>query len=342
MKLIPRGDTTVVDAYLSPILRRYVDQVSERLGRRPTPVVHAVERWLDRGPQLPGQGRLAVGSGRGRGRHGPHRRGGRVRQADRVRHGRHLHRRRPLRRRARAHLRDRGGGRSRPGADDPHPHGRRRRWIGAAVRRRTTCGSAPSRPAPTPGRSATATAAPWRSPMPTSCSASSAPSSSRGCSDPTATARSTRQPPEPHSRHLASRVSSETGTPARPRRHWPRASSPSRWRTWPTPSRRSPCNAATTSASTRSSASAAPAASTPAWWPIGSGVTRIHIHPHAGRAVGPRYRTGRHPPCRRCQPSRRRSTRFCSIGSVTPGRPSRRTRRVSSRRQGIDEDARSR
>jgi len=28
MKLIPRGDTTVVDAYLSPVLRRYVDQVA--------------------------------------------------------------------------------------------------------------------------------------------------------------------------------------------------------------------------------------------------------------------------------------------------------------------------
>ena len=31
MKLIPRGDTTVVDAYLSPILRRYVDQVAGNL-----------------------------------------------------------------------------------------------------------------------------------------------------------------------------------------------------------------------------------------------------------------------------------------------------------------------
>jgi len=31
MKLISRGDTTVVDAYLSPILRRYVNQVSEQL-----------------------------------------------------------------------------------------------------------------------------------------------------------------------------------------------------------------------------------------------------------------------------------------------------------------------
>ena len=32
MKLVSRGDTTVVDAYLSPILRRYVAQVSEELG----------------------------------------------------------------------------------------------------------------------------------------------------------------------------------------------------------------------------------------------------------------------------------------------------------------------
>jgi len=31
-KLVSRGDTTVVDAYLSPILRRYVDQVAEELG----------------------------------------------------------------------------------------------------------------------------------------------------------------------------------------------------------------------------------------------------------------------------------------------------------------------
>lgn len=32
MKLVSRGDTTVVDAYLSPILRRYVDRVAETLG----------------------------------------------------------------------------------------------------------------------------------------------------------------------------------------------------------------------------------------------------------------------------------------------------------------------
>ncbi len=32
MKMVSRGDTTVVDAYLSPILRRYVDQVASELG----------------------------------------------------------------------------------------------------------------------------------------------------------------------------------------------------------------------------------------------------------------------------------------------------------------------
>jgi 5-oxoprolinase (ATP-hydrolysing) len=39
MKIVSRGDTTVVDAYLSPILRRYVDQVAKELrpgtGRKP-------------------------------------------------------------------------------------------------------------------------------------------------------------------------------------------------------------------------------------------------------------------------------------------------------------------
>lgn len=35
MKLVSRGDTTVVDAYLSPILRRYVNQVADQLGEGP-------------------------------------------------------------------------------------------------------------------------------------------------------------------------------------------------------------------------------------------------------------------------------------------------------------------
>ena len=39
VKLVGRGDTTVVDAYLSPILSRYVEQVAGELGaRRPLPL----------------------------------------------------------------------------------------------------------------------------------------------------------------------------------------------------------------------------------------------------------------------------------------------------------------
>ncbi len=56
---------------------------------------------------------------------------------------------------------------------------------------------------------------------------------------------------------------------ARPSRS-PRASSRSRSATWRTPSSTSPCSAATTSPSTRCAASAAPPASTPAWWPMRS------------------------------------------------------------------------
>jgi len=32
LKIVSRGDTTVVDAYLSPLLKRYVSQVAEGFG----------------------------------------------------------------------------------------------------------------------------------------------------------------------------------------------------------------------------------------------------------------------------------------------------------------------
>ena len=48
IKLIGRGDTTVVDAYLSPVLRRYVDQVAAGLAGGAELPFHAVERRADR------------------------------------------------------------------------------------------------------------------------------------------------------------------------------------------------------------------------------------------------------------------------------------------------------
>ena len=43
IKLIGRGDTTVVDAYLSPVLRGYVDRVAGRPAERYRPPFHAIE-----------------------------------------------------------------------------------------------------------------------------------------------------------------------------------------------------------------------------------------------------------------------------------------------------------
>jgi 5-oxoprolinase (ATP-hydrolysing) len=71
MKLVSRGDTTVVDAYLSPILRRYVAQVErDLLGRRTlrarAPRCNSCSRAAaDRCAPFPGQGRDPVGTRRG-------------------------------------------------------------------------------------------------------------------------------------------------------------------------------------------------------------------------------------------------------------------------------------
>jgi len=49
MKLVSRGDTTVVDAYLSPILRRYVDQVSSQIGGVPVQFMQSNGGLVDAG-----------------------------------------------------------------------------------------------------------------------------------------------------------------------------------------------------------------------------------------------------------------------------------------------------
>ena len=104
MKLVSRGDTTVVDAYLSPILRRYVDRVAARARRRAADV-HAVERRAGRRPAVPGQGRHPVRAGGRHRRRRARRRARRLRADHHVRHGRHVDRCRALRRRVRADLR---------------------------------------------------------------------------------------------------------------------------------------------------------------------------------------------------------------------------------------------
>ena len=133
-KLVPRGDTTVVDAYLSPVLRRYVD-AGGRPARRRAADVHAVQRRSGRGRSLPRQGRDPVRPGGRHRRHGADVGAGRVRPRHRFRHGRHLHRRLALRRRVRASVHH--PGRRGPAArtDAGYPHGRRGRRFDPALRR---------------------------------------------------------------------------------------------------------------------------------------------------------------------------------------------------------------
>ncbi len=152
MKLVSRGDTTVVDAYLSPDPAALC-----RAGRRAdagrAAVLHAKQRRPDRGAPLPGQGRHPLRPGRRHRRHGAHGHGSGAPQAHRLRHGRHQHRRVALRRRVRARLRDAGGRRAHARADDEHPHRGGGGWLDPRLRRCAAACRAPKRGGqPRPGQ----------------------------------------------------------------------------------------------------------------------------------------------------------------------------------------------
>jgi 5-oxoprolinase (ATP-hydrolysing) len=153
MKLVSRGDTTVVDAYLSPILRRYVEQVERDLGAslrdRPAglepPGANRAEPIRLQFMQSSGgltdahrfQGKDAILSGPG-GWHCRCRRSfaaRRLRPDHRLRHGWHVDRRHALGRRVRACVRDRSRRRAAARADDEHPYGGGGRWLDLHVRR---------------------------------------------------------------------------------------------------------------------------------------------------------------------------------------------------------------
>ena len=145
IKLVGRGDTTVVDSYLSPILRRYVSQVAGDLNAASLAAraasktrlmfmmssggLTAAELFRGKDAILSGPAAGVVGmaeTGRAAGFYPAHR----------LRHGRHLDRRVAFRRRIRARLRDRSRRRAHARADDADPHGRGRRRLDPAFRRR--------------------------------------------------------------------------------------------------------------------------------------------------------------------------------------------------------------
>ena len=164
-----------------------------------------------------------------------------LRPPDRLRHGRHLDRRVALRRRVRARVRDRGGGRAHARPDDADPHGRGRRRLDPAFRRRalprrTGLGRRQSRPEMLPARRTARRHRRQRDGRQ---------------ADPGLLPEDFRRGPEPAARRRggARRVCgaspAKSATAARPRTS-PTASSRSRSRTWRTRSRRSRCSAATT------------------------------------------------------------------------------------------------
>ena len=73
IKIVGRGDTTVADAYLSPILRRHVEKVAGALGSSPSPRASST---LPRAPSARGEGRgegqPGARTSRGQGSDGEH------------------------------------------------------------------------------------------------------------------------------------------------------------------------------------------------------------------------------------------------------------------------------
>ncbi len=251
IKLVGRGDTTVVDAYLSPILRRYVEQVANDLagggGERENEASPRLMFMQSSGGLTAAdlfQGKDAILSGPAGGVVAAietARRAGFTRligfdmggTSTDVSHCEGDYERTfetevaGVRMRAPMML---------------HPHGRRRRRLDPQIRAGALSGRPRNPPAPIPGRQATAAADRSRSPTPMSWSASCCRRISRISSARTATHRSTPMPSPPASRRCATR----SATAAAPPRS-PTASCISPSRTWPTPSRRSPSSAATTS-----------------------------------------------------------------------------------------------
>ena len=141
MKLVSRGDTTVVDAYLSPILRRYVTEVARELAGVRLLFMQSNGGLTD-AASFRGKDSILSGPGRRHRRHGPHGRRRRLRPGHRLRHGRHVHRRVALRGRVRARVRDAGRRGADAGADAVHPHRGGGRRLGAALRRQPVPGRA--------------------------------------------------------------------------------------------------------------------------------------------------------------------------------------------------------
>ena len=95
IKIVSRGDTTVVDGYLNPVLRDYVERLAESLGSGLRKLMTSAG-GLVAAEHFRRQRQHLVGAGGGSDRLFARRTAGRIWQIDRLRHGGHEHRRRPF------------------------------------------------------------------------------------------------------------------------------------------------------------------------------------------------------------------------------------------------------
>ena len=245
MKLVSRGDTTVVDAYLSPILRRYVDRVAAELGGVRLYFMQSNGGLVDAAP-LPGQGRDPLRPG---GRHRRRRAYGRRWAASTRSSASTWAAPRPTCRIMPAN----SSAASRPmvagvriaRADDAHQHrggGRRLdlRLRRRALSRRPGLGGRGARPGLLSPRRAA-----HRHRLQSHARQDRSRDSSRMCSGRRATSRSTAPWSRKIRRAGVRDPASHRRQPHR-RARSPRASSTSRSRTWPMPSSRSRSSAAMT------------------------------------------------------------------------------------------------
>ena len=258
-----------MDAYLSPILERYLAGVSGALGSG-LPARHDQRRRAGAGGGLPRQGRPPLRTRRRGRRRGARRPAVRLPARDRLRHGGHQHRRRPLGRRLRIPLRASGGGRPPGGARPRHRERGGRRRLDLRLRRHSAQGGAGERrrlARPRLLRRGRTADADRRQPDPR-------PARSRPLRDPPG-----RGGGGPRSRP-APRSGWERSIPV-PRRCSP-VCSRSPTSAWPRRSARSRCAGGTIRPATRSSPSAAPGPSTPAPWPSCWGSTSVLVPADAG------------------------------------------------------------
>jgi 5-oxoprolinase (ATP-hydrolysing) len=250
MKLVSRGDTTVVDAYLSPILRRYVDQVAAEM---PGVRLYFMQSsgGLTDAHAFQGKDAILSGPGRRHRRHGADRRDRPARRRrqgdprDRLRHGRHLDRRLALRRRVRARVRDPGRRRAHARADDEHPHRRGRRRLDPRLRRRSACAPGPESAGANPGPACYRRGGPLTVTDANVMVGKIQPAWFPAVFGPDADAPLDREVVVARFTELAAEIARATGSARSPERS-PRATSTSRSARWPTRSRRSRSRAATT------------------------------------------------------------------------------------------------